>query len=648
MKQYLFTLLCLFSLTAASAAGKQITVAKDGSADFKTVQEAINAVPDFSDGLTKIYIKNGVYKEKLILPASKQNVKFVGESVEKTVLTYDDYASKKNSQGKDIGTSGSSSFFIYGNGFGAENITFENSSGPVGQAVALWVASDQCSFVNCRMLGFQDTLYTYGTNSRQYYKKCYIEGTVDFIFGSATAIFDDCEIFCKTGGYITAASTPDSVQYGYVFKDCKISGSAAENTFYLGRPWRPYAKVVYIKCTMANLIRPEGWNNWGKESNEKTAYYAEYASKGIGARSAERVAWSHQLSRAEAEVYSLERVFRGWMPGKDIILTNQVIDTLAENMLLYQRSVGGWPKAVDGVPVDYKKRLSAQEKLATRADSLHEDATIDNSATSKEIIYLVKAYKETRNAKYLMAAERGIGYIFKAQYPNGGWPQYYPKNDLYRHQITYNDNAMINVLNILQDIIDGVNGFDVFKPAYGARATAAVDLGVQCILKTQLVVKGQLTAWCTQYDEKTLAPAKARAYELPSLSSGESVSIVEFLMRNKTPSPEIKHAITGAVKWFETVKISGYEFVFIDDPTQPKGKDRVLRKNPASTIWARFYDIQTNQPFFAGRDSKPKKTVAEIEIERRTGYAWYGTWPAKLLYKEYPMWLKLNNPGTGL
>jgi PelA/Pel-15E family pectate lyase len=318
----------------------------------------------------------------------------------------------------------------------------------------------------------------------------------------------------------------------------------------------------------------------------------------------------------------------------------QTTDPLAENMLVYQRSSGGWPKAVNSTPVDYKKVLSDKDKAVISADSLHEDATIDNAATSREIIYLVKAYKETKNRQYLAAAEKGIDYLFKAQYDNGGWPQYYPKMDLYRHQITYNDNAMVNVLNILQDIAEGTNGFDAVKPAYRSRAVAAVNKGIQCILKTQLVVDGKLTAWCTQYDEKTLKPAKARAYELPSLSGSESVGIVEFLMRAKNPSPEIKQAVTAAVKWFDSAKITGYDFVFVNDPGQPKGKDRKLVKSPSSTIWARFYDIKTNEPFFSGRDSQPKKTVAEIEVERRTGYAWYGTWPAKLLREEYPAWQK--------
>ena len=289
-------------------------VAADGSGNFKTVQEAINAVPDFRKVPTTIFIKNGTYKEKINLSASKKLVKLIGESVAKTILTFDDWAQKKNTFSEEKGTSGSASFYIYGDGFVAENITFQNSAGPVGQAVALFVAGDKAKFTNCRMLGFQDTLYTYGHGSRQYYYKCYIEGTVDFIFGSSTAVFEDCEIFCKKAGYITASSSPDTAKYGYVFINSKITGDAPENSFYLGRPWRPYAKSVFINCDLGKMIKAEGWNNWGKESNEKTAFYAEYNSKGSGANAKARVSWSHQLNETSVKAYTLTNIFNGWNP----------------------------------------------------------------------------------------------------------------------------------------------------------------------------------------------------------------------------------------------------------------------------------------------------------------------------------------------
>lgn len=314
MKNFLFSMICLLSLFSVKAQERHFTVAQDGSGDFKTVQDALNAVPDFRKVPTVIFIKNGLYKEKLILAPSKKLVKLVGESVDKTILTYDDFAAKKNIFGEEKGTSGSASFYIYADDFSAENITFQNSAGPVGQAVAVWSAGDRMKFKNCHFLGFQDTLYTYGYGSRQYYESCYIEGTVDFIFGSSTAIFNNCDIFCKQQGYVTAASTSDTTKYGYVFMNCRIKGNAPENSFYLGRPWRPYAKVVFMNCELGKHIKPEGWHNWGKEANEKTAFYAEYNNRGAGSKSKDRVKWSHQLTSDEAKEYSIERVFRGWNP----------------------------------------------------------------------------------------------------------------------------------------------------------------------------------------------------------------------------------------------------------------------------------------------------------------------------------------------
>lgn len=306
---------CSFSAIAQPKTAYDFVVAQDGSGNFTTVQEALNAVPDFRKATTTIFIKNGVYKEKLNLSSSKHLVTLIGESAANTILTYDDWAQKKNIFGEEKGTSGSSSFYVYGPQFTAQNITFQNTTGPVGQAVALFVAGDKARFINCRMLGFQDTLYTYGYASRQYYYKCYIEGTVDFVFGSATAVFEDCEIFCKKAGYVTAASTPDSTKYGYVFFNTRIHGDAPENSFYLGRPWRPYAKTVFINCDLGKQIKPEGWHNWNKSDAEKTSFYAEYQSKGLGANNNARVKWSHQLTAKEvSENYTLEKIFNGWKP----------------------------------------------------------------------------------------------------------------------------------------------------------------------------------------------------------------------------------------------------------------------------------------------------------------------------------------------
>ncbi len=312
-------------------------------------------------------------------------------------------------------------------------------------------------------------------------------------------------------------------------------------------------------------------------------------------------------------------------------------DPIAEKMLVYQLGNGAWPKQLKGgYVVKYETPLDA-ELMAKIKATTYMHATIDNAATSREINALVTAYKATNNKKYLEAAEKGIDYLFKAQYANGGWPQYYPDNSSYRAEITYNDNAIINVLNIMFNIATKSNGFEVVNKIYIAKAEGAMKRGLDCILKTQIYQNGKLTIWAAQYDQNTLKPAKARSFEPASLSTSESVGIVRFLMRFNNPSPEIKSAISNAIEWFEKTKITGYRFDKLPDV-----RDKGLIKDENSIIWARFYDFDTNKPIFGDRDNSIKSSVTEISVERRYGYAWYGNFAAKLLASEYPKWVKAN------
>jgi PelA/Pel-15E family pectate lyase len=315
-------------------------------------------------------------------------------------------------------------------------------------------------------------------------------------------------------------------------------------------------------------------------------------------------------------------------------------DLQADNMLLFQRGSGGWSKQFKGKAFDYNVEFSAAEKSDIVAEAKKDDANIDNGSTAKEIRYLVKTYKKINNPKYLAAAENGIRFLLKAQYKNGGWPQYYPDKSLYRAEVTYNDNAMINSLNVLQDVALKQNDLDIVNADLIEPSTKAVSKGIECILKTQIKVNGKLTAWCQQYDESTLLPAKARAYELPSISGSESVNIVEFLIKQPNPSQEIKNAINAAIEWLQLVKITGYKIVDNPAPGTPKGKDKLLVADSTSIMWARYYEIETNKPFFCDRDGIKKYSIQEIGYERRNGYAWYGTWAKNLLEKEYPDWLK--------
>lgn len=281
-------------------------VAKDGSGDFKYIQDAINAMRVFPLAPITLYIKNGVYNEKIELSANNTDVTFIGESLEKTIISFNDYSGR----GK-MGTFDSYTVKISGNRFKAENITFENAAGRVGQAVALYVDADKAVFKNCKFLGNQDTIYCGGEYSRQLFVDCHIEGTTDFIFGPATAVFKNCTILCKTNSYITAPNTPKDKEFGFVFLDCKVLVTPEVDKMSLGRPWRAWAKSVFIKCELPKEITPAAWDNWGNVENEKTAFFAEYQCTGEGFTPKERASWSHQLKKSEAEKYSLKNIFAG-------------------------------------------------------------------------------------------------------------------------------------------------------------------------------------------------------------------------------------------------------------------------------------------------------------------------------------------------
>ncbi|WP_181307034.1 pectinesterase family protein [Rufibacter sp. XAAS-G3-1] len=315
MKKWMPFLFLMCFGVLAQAQQKKLVVAQDGSGDHTTLQSAVDAIPAFPNERLEIHIKNGTYREKLVISSWKTKLSFIGEDKDKTIIVWNDYSGKGN-----INTFTSYTVLVQGNEFRAENLTFQNSAGPVGQAVALHVEADRCVFKNCRILGDQDTLYTGVDNSRQYYVNCYIEGTTDFIFGPATAFFENCIIHCKKNSYITAASTPQNQPYGYVFLNCTVTASPAATKVYLGRPWRPFAQTVFLNTTLGEFIRPEGWHNWSKPEAEKTTFYAEYNSKGPGAAPEKRVSWSKQLSKKEArKLAKAEVVLAGqdhWNPRR--------------------------------------------------------------------------------------------------------------------------------------------------------------------------------------------------------------------------------------------------------------------------------------------------------------------------------------------
>ncbi|GAB3941134.1 pectinesterase family protein [Spirosoma harenae] len=301
------------------------TVAQDGSGNYKTIQEAVNSFRDHMQVRVMLFVKNGIYTEKLVIPSWKPNIHVLGESKEGVIITGADFSGKDYPGGKDwTGNSKFSTYTSYTVLVDApdiilENLTIRNTAGRVGQAVALHVDSDRFVCKNCILLGNQDTLYAAAECSRQYYENCYIEGTTDFIFGKSISVFQSCTIKSLSDSFITAAATPGYQRYGFVFFDCKLIADPAATKVFLGRPWRPDAKTIFIRTEMGSHIVPVGWDNWGNAVNEKTVFYAESGSAGPGGDTSKRASWSKQLSAKEATQYTLANIFSAqsiWSPKK--------------------------------------------------------------------------------------------------------------------------------------------------------------------------------------------------------------------------------------------------------------------------------------------------------------------------------------------
>lgn len=653
----LVLVLCLGEAKAFSDQKADLVVAADGSGNVKSVQEAVDRVPENNKKRFVIFIKPGVYDEQVRIPASKPYISFVGESAAATKLSF-------NISNKVAGsTSAAYAFYVGGHDFHAENLTFENSFGQGSQAVAVLTEADRLVFKNCRFLGWQDTLYA--KNGRQYFENCYIEGHVDFIFGQAAAVFENCVIHSKGDGYVTApmrfgADEPS----GYVFVNSKLTGENTKQGVFLGRPWRAYGRTIFINTEMGSHIRPEGWNNWGKAENEQTAYFAEYNSKGTGATMDKRVKWMHQLSKDEAQNFEPENFLKGkdgWNPKKaddnwleknkpdyKLVSWGNVLKQqplwyqtdeaarIADQVVLYQKDNGGWEKNLDMTAMLTQKE---KEALAAKKSDISE-TTIDNRTTYTQLAYLAKvitgslakATPPTNFPKYKEAFNKGLDYLFAAQYENGGFPQFYPLKKGYYTHITFNDDAMIGVLKLFRDIAKKKEDYLFVDEERRLKADRAVEKALPLILKLQVVVNGKKTVWAAQYDENTLQPAPARKFEPISLTAGESVDIVRFLMYYSKPSQEMIDAVESAIAWYRANKIEGIRWERI------KGENTVIKDKNAPPIWARFYQIETMKPIFIGRDAILHYDVMEIEAERRNGYGWYTNEPNELLEKDYLKW----------
>lgn len=645
-----------------SSGRADLTVAADGSGDVRTINEALARVPENNSRRFVIFIKKGVYTEQVRIPANKPFVSFVGESAETTRIRFD-------LNNKRAGTTSAAyAVYIGGHDFHAENVTFENSydfkPGQSGsQAVAVLSEADRLVFKNCRFIGWQDTLYA--KNGRQYFVDCYVEGNVDFIFGQAAAVFDRCTIHSKGDGYIAApmrfaANEPS----GFVFVDSRLTGAGTKDGVFLGRPWRAYGRTVFLDTEMGAHIRPEGWNNWGSADNEKTAYFAEYGSRGPGAGDANRVKWMHRLTKDEAAQFRPENFLKGrdgwnpltaddkWLektkPDWSLVSWGEVLRQkplwyqtdeaarIADQVVLYQKDNGGWEKNLEMAAM---LTQAERERLAAEKSNVAE-TTIDNRTTYTQLEYLArtitgslqKTTPPTNFPKHKEAFFRGLDYLLAAQYESGGFPQFFPLKKGYYTHITFNDDAMIGALTLLRDVARKTDDYKFVDEERRAKAEKAVAKALPLILKLQVAVGGKKTVWAQQYDETTFAPAPARKFEPVCLTAGESVGIVRYLMDIDKPDPAVVEAVEAAVAWFRANRLDGIRW------ERKNGENSVVKDKSAPPLWARFYEIETMKPIFVGRDSIIRYDVSEIEAERRNGYAWYVAAPRELLDKDYPKW----------
>jgi PelA/Pel-15E family pectate lyase len=324
--------------------------------------------------------------------------------------------------------------------------------------------------------------------------------------------------------------------------------------------------------------------------------------------------------------YSAERTTHSLLTNTDAWFRSEEGLRVTANILSFQSAEGSWPKNTN----------VTRARFAGERSELH--GTFDNSATTDELRFLARAYNATQSKDCQLGFQKGLDHILKAQYPTGGWPQYYPPPKSYHRHITFNDNAMVRLMEFLREVANHP-GFKFVGQERREAARKSFEAGVQCILKCQIRVGGKLTAWCAQHDELDYKPRPGRTFELASISGAESVGILRLLMSLENPSPEIIGAVEAGIAWLDSVKLAGIREVKENQPESPKGWNKVMVESPSSPpLWARFYEIETNKPLFADRDGIPKYNLADIGYERRNGYAWYGDWPASLLAKDLPAW----------
>jgi PelA/Pel-15E family pectate lyase len=688
MFNYLYWLIIVISFSFNPP--KTVVVAQDGSGDFTQIQAAIESLrhrADVSQTAT-ILIKKGTYREKIFLDIPNLILRGVSAPSKGMPWATPEKANNDDtpliifSESREIYRCdkpddwGAATMNIRSHDITLENLIVVNDFGFAAKTDSTFICkgtakltrrdghqfalrcmppTQRLTVKNCNFHALGgDTVSPWDVdNGTFHFRNCTMEGGVDFYCPRGWAYAESCVFICHN---LNAAIWHDGTgneSAKTVLKNCVFIG---DKGFKLGRFHRD-AQFYLINCQFSKdmadediyQVRKDTQLVWGKRVNYFNCHRIggnfNWHQNNLDKELAQQInrdwtlkaRWDLPLQASKNRSdYALPKV-------ADAPMLKPATDSVAERILIAQRKYGGWPKTIDGKtqPPQYFQSWTPSFTAAVADDFGRNDATIDNGSTNREIRYLSKAFNQTQNEKYKAAAERGIAYLLKMPYENGGFPQFFPDTNGYRQHITFNDNAMVNCLTSLKAIAEKDEPFEKVGETYRSDAQKAVERGIDIILKTQVVSKGRLTVWCAQHDHRSLAPAKARAYELPSLSGKESVGILEFLMTLKKPTPSVKQAIEAGIAFLDSVKITGFTVKDIKDKKQPSGRDRVLVKDPQAIIWARFYDLDSHKPFFCGRDGIKKNHLAEIENERRIGYAYYISDAQSLLEKKYPKWKKM-------
>lgn len=672
--------LCFLNLFSQS----HWTVASDGSGDFKSIQQAIENLPDDKQEKT-IFIKPGVYREKIYL--EKNNVKLIGLKKPAKGLWWKDVKSHQSpnpdavyiliSEARDIWRCdhnddwGSAAVNIRANDITLENLVVANTFGfdlkedtefvckgetkkvrKDGHQFALR-SMPPCQRLTVKHCNFYclggDTVSPWDVeNGTYYFEGCTMEGGVDFYCPRGWAVADNCTFICHNKNAAVWHDGTGNEDAKSVIRNGSFVG---ETGYKLGRYHRD-AQIYLINCSFSKEMADAdiyqvptknqlAWDRriYYRGNKKKGNQYTWYANN-ISKTSAKGLTKENVLS----ERWNNPKSYKIYERKEEIINQSSdstKVDMAAEHMLMAQRVSGGWPKTLDGKtqPPNYKDFWSAQWASTVLDDKTKKDATIDNNATTRELTYLLKTYRETSNKRYLEAIINGLKFLVEMQYADGGFPQFYPDTSGYRRQITYNDDAMIKALLVFREFSSKEN----MDLPLGQDLRDAINngskLGVQCILKTQLSYDGEKSIWAAQYDNHTYLPAKARAYEHPSYATKESVAIIEYLMGEEQISPEIIQAVRSGIKFLDRLRLPGMKVDRVKDESQESGLELAITQDPSlKSMWARFYSLDDLQPIFSGRDGIIKHDIFEIENERRVHYGWYGYWPEDLLDKEFSRW----------